>query len=197
VVTFDPGLERRERLSWKEFVGWVGMWGEIMVSDARVQRVARFVLTGGLALVLLMAAASAASATGRAGVIARAKPVTVTVVGDDTPMPGMAEHEHPPGSMSMTVSSPSVRHGRVKFIVKNDGTELHEMVVLRTTTPFDQMHVNAQNKVSESGSVGEVAAIGKGKTKSKTMTLKTGAYVLVCNIHEHYAAGMRAAFTVT
>jgi uncharacterized cupredoxin-like copper-binding protein len=36
-----------------------------------------------------------------------------------------------------------------------------------------------------------------GKTKSVTLDLKAGSYVLVCNIEKHYAMGMRAAFTVS
>jgi uncharacterized cupredoxin-like copper-binding protein len=158
---------------------------------------ARATLVSALALTVLVAGATAAFATGRTGATTKKKPIAVTVVVGDVEMPGIPEHEHPPGSMTMTVAPASVPHGKVKFTVKNAGTELHEMVVVKTTTPFDQMPVNAKNKVSEKGSVGEIAAIGKGKTKSKTLKLKAGSYVLVCNIAEHYAAGMRAAFTVT
>src|SRR6266545_2093854 len=35
------------------------------------------------------------------------------------------------------------------------------------------------------------------KTKSTTIDLKPGNYVLVCNIERHYEKGMRTAFTVT
>ena len=54
-----------------------------------------------------------------------------------------------------------------------------------------------KNRISEAKSVGEIGNIGKGKTKSKTFTLKAGKYVLVCNIAKHYQLGMRAPFTVT
>ena len=108
------------------------------------------------------------------------------------------EHEeHAPGSMSMTVSPMTVRHGKVKMKVTNQGTELHEMVVLKTNTPFDKLVEDANEKVSESQAVGEVPTLAKGKTKSLTLKLKAGDYVLVCNIHGHYAAGMRSGFTVT
>ena len=53
------------------------------------------------------------------------------------------------------------------------------------------------NKVSETKSVGEVGNVPKGKTRTKTLTLKKGNYVLVCNIAKHYEMGMRVAFTAT
>jgi uncharacterized cupredoxin-like copper-binding protein len=156
-------------------------------------RPVRAALVGMLSLALLIGGASAAFAAG--GSATKAKTTTVTVVVGDTHMEGMMDHA--PGTMSMTVTPASAPHGKVKFTVKNEGTELHEMVVIKTDTPFDQLQVNTKNKVSESKSVGEVSGIGKGKTKSKTLKLKAGQYALVCNIAEHYAAGMRAGFTVT
>ncbi len=99
-------------------------------------------------------------------------------------------------AMTMTVSPGSVAAGKVTFTVSNSGTVIHEMVVLKTDTPFDQIPI-VKNKISESSSVGEVADIGKGKTKSGTFKLKAGSYVLVCNVSKHYGLGMRAAFTVT
>ena len=162
---------------------------------------------------MVMAGAGVASATGHAGVgTKKAKAQKVAIVVSDTEMPGTDEHateedehateseeheEHAPGSMSMTVAPISVRHGKVKLTVTNEGTELHEMVVLKTGTPFDELVVDAKEKVSESRAVGEVPTLAKGKTKSLTLKLKAGDYVLVCNIHGHYAAGMRSAFTVT
>ena len=98
--------------------------------------------------------------------------------------------------MTMTVAPTSAPAGKITFTVKNEGTVIHEMVVLKTDVAYDQIPV-AKNKISESTAVGEVADIGKGKTKSGTMTLKAGSYVLVCNLSKHYGLGMRAAFTVT
>ena len=102
------------------------------------------------------------------------------------------------GPMTMTVTPTSAPAGKVKFVVTNNGTILHEIVVLKTNVAYDKLPVNAKtHKVSEAKTVGEVGNVPKGKTKSKTLTLKKGNYVLVCNIAKHYAMGMRAAFTVT
>jgi uncharacterized cupredoxin-like copper-binding protein len=100
-----------------------------------------------------------------------------------------------------------VNAGKVTFVVKNAGTIVHELIVLKTSTPFDQLPIvdggdppapvtSGANKVSEETSVGETGDVAKGTTKSVTLTLKKGSYVLVCNIAQHYGLGMRAIFTV-
>jgi len=104
------------------------------------------------------------------------------------------------GPMTMDVSPETVPAGKVKFVVTNDGTILHEFVVLKLkgSTKFDELAVNPKtDEVSESSTVGEVGHVAKGKTKSKTLKLKAGNYALVCNIAKHYGLGMRSAFTVT
>ena len=159
------------------------------------RRVARGAVAGAISVGLLVAGAGAAVATGRTEAATQTKTTTVNVVVSDMHAEGMPEHA--PGTMSMTVDPVSAPHGKVKFVVQNQGTELHEMVVIKTNTPFDQLPVSSKNKVSEKGTKGEIEGIGKGKTKSKTLKLKAGQYALVCNITEHYTAGMRAGFTVT
>ena len=58
------------------------------------------------------------------------------------------------GPMTMTVDPASVPAGKVKFVVKNTGTIEHEVIVLKTDTPYDQLAINADGKVSEADSVG-------------------------------------------
>jgi uncharacterized cupredoxin-like copper-binding protein len=121
-----------------------------------------------------------------------AKVTTVNIVVGDTS--GLS------GDMTMTVDPATAPAGKVKFVVKNDGTILHEMVVLKlkTGTTYDQLVVNPKtNKVSEATTVGEVGNVPKGKSKAVTLTLKKGDYALVCNIAKHYGLGMRAEFTVS
>jgi uncharacterized cupredoxin-like copper-binding protein len=121
---------------------------------------------------------------------AAAPPTTVNIVVGDT-----AGTKAP---MTMTVDPVTAPAGKVKFSVTNNGTVLHEMVVmkLKGTTTYDQIPIKA-NRISEAGAVGEIGDIAKGKTKSLTLKLKAGNYALVCNISKHYGLGMRAAFTVT
>jgi uncharacterized cupredoxin-like copper-binding protein len=110
--------------------------------------------------------------------------------------------------MTLTVSPATVPAGKVKFVVTNSGTVIHELIVLKTKLPFDQLPVTdagdpphrvstGANKVDEGKNIGETGDVAKGKSKSVTLKLKKGSYVLVCNIAQHYGLGMRAAFTVT
>ncbi len=45
--------------------------------------------------------------------------------------------------------------------------------------------------------VGEAPDVHPGQTKKVTLTLKPGAYQLLCNIAGHYKAGQYTGFTVT
>jgi len=131
-------------------------------------------------------------AAASAGVARATSATTVVVQVGDTS--GLA------GAMTMTVTPDTAPAGKVTFKVTNNGTILHEMVVLKLKagTTYDQLKVDPKtNRVSESTTVGEVGNVPKGKTKSVTLKLKKGNYVLVCNIAKHYALGMRAAFTVS
>lgn len=101
------------------------------------------------------------------------------------------------GPMTMTVSPATVPAGKVTFVVKNTGTIEHEMIVLKTDIAFDKLPVDAEGKVSEDTSIGEVAEFAAGTTKSVTLDVTAGNYDLVCNIAKHYAMGMRVGFKAT
>jgi uncharacterized cupredoxin-like copper-binding protein len=97
----------------------------------------------------------------------------------------------------LTVEPLSVKAGQVTFTFQNTGNRKHEMVVLKTDTAFDKLPINAENRVSEDETVGEIGETDQGKTVVQTFDLAAGNYVLVCNIEKHYGQGMRSAFTVT
>jgi uncharacterized cupredoxin-like copper-binding protein len=48
----------------------------------------------------------------------------------------------------------------------------------------------------ETGDLGEAEDIAAGASKSVTLLLKPGHYVLICNLAGHYQVGMHTAFTV-
>jgi uncharacterized cupredoxin-like copper-binding protein len=146
------------------------------------------------------AAARSRATASNAAIVAK-KPVSVVTVtlGDTAGLNG---------PMTLTVSPATVPAGKVKFVVTNSGTVIHELIVLKTKLPFDQLPVTdagdpphrvstGANKVDEGKNIGETGDVAKGKSKSVTLKLKKGSYVLVCNIAQHYGLGMRAAFTVT
>lgn len=92
-------------------------------------------------------------------------------------------------------STTTAKAGKVKLTMVNDGAMEHELVVLKTDTPADQLPVS-NGRVSEKDSVGEISETAAGKTASTTLDLKPGTYVYVCNIPGHYQAGMRGTLTV-
>ena len=113
--------------------------------------------------------------------------------------------------MTLTLSPATVPAGDVTFVVKNNGTIVHEAVVLKTDVPFDQLPVTyggdppvpvatGGNKVSEDANIGETGDpdLKPGGTRTFTIKdMKPGHYVVVCNLADHYAMGMRAAFEVS
>lgn len=110
--------------------------------------------------------------------------------------------------VSQFASAPS---GDVTFVVKNAGAIDHEMIVLKTSTPFDKLPIVDSgdppapvkahaDKVDEAANVGETGDPELKPGVIRTFTIKhlaPGHYALICNLATHYGLGMRTAFTVT
>jgi len=99
----------------------------------------------------------------------------------------------------------TVSAGSVTFNVKNVGPkDVHEMVVLKTDLAPDAVPANADGSINEEGAgveaLGEVEDVAVGSTKTVTLDLAPGKYLLLCNIVDggevHYKLGMRTAFEV-
>jgi uncharacterized cupredoxin-like copper-binding protein len=100
--------------------------------------------------------------------------------------------------MKIAVDRTSIPAGPVTFVVKNSGTVVHELVVLQTDVAQDKLVADAAQagKVVEIGNLGETGDMAVGESKTFTITLPAGHYVLMCNQVGHYAGGMHMAFTV-
>jgi uncharacterized cupredoxin-like copper-binding protein len=90
----------------------------------------------------------------------------------------------------------TAKRGAVSFLVKNTGKIDHEFVVLKTNTPAAKLPVKG-GKAVETGRVGRVGPLKAGTSKSLNLTLKSGKYVLLCNLPGHYQAGQRIGFAAT
>jgi uncharacterized cupredoxin-like copper-binding protein len=97
--------------------------------------------------------------------------------------------------------------GLVTFIATNNGTMIHEMVVVKTDLAPDALPTLADGSVDEAAldSPGEISEFDPGMTSMVTLDLAAGNYVLFCNVvldvppnppMSHYALGMYTGFTV-
>jgi uncharacterized cupredoxin-like copper-binding protein len=113
------------------------------------------------------------------------------------------------GPMRLLPSATTAPAGQVSLVLRNAGTRPHELVVLPLAPGqvAGQRTVGSDNKVSETGSLGEVHQVCPADTEvdgtvpggiaTVTLTLAPGSYEIVCNLPGHYRAGMYATLTVT
>jgi len=95
------------------------------------------------------------------------------------------------------VDRSSVPAGDVRVRAKNTGSTEHEIVFVRTDLPEDRLPVK-EKKVDEDQVevVGEIEKFPAGKSRTATLNLPAGRYVLVCNIATHYGLGMYTVLQV-
>ena len=100
--------------------------------------------------------------------------------------------------MLLTVDRSTISAGPVTFVVKNSGLVAHELVLIHTDVAQDKLALNPDEagKVIETGNLGETGDMSGGESKTFTVTLPAGHYVLMCNMVGHYMSGMHIAFTV-
>lgn len=150
---------------------------------------------------------------GSLGVLSLAAVVAGCSSGAASPTPPPAASAPSESSVEVTLqewavvpSTTTVSAGSVTFNVKNIGPkDVHEMVVLKTDLAPDAVPANGDGSVNEEGAgveaLGEVEDVAVGGTKTVTLDLAPGAYLLLCNIVDgdevHYKLGMRTAFEVT
>ena len=126
-----------------------------------------------------------ASTAASASTTSAAKAVTTVPVTLGTPKP-----------FSLDLGTATIPAGKVTFNVKNGGTMVHEFVVLKTDTPGAKLKVT-NGKADETGNIGETGDMPAGSTKTLTLNLKAGHYVVLCNLPGHYQGGMWKDLTVS
>ncbi len=96
----------------------------------------------------------------------------------------------------------------VSFRVANTGSLVHELVVLplRDGQSVGSRPVSTDGRVDETSSQAEAShscaagagdGINPGTLSWVSVNLSPGNYELVCNLPDHYAAGMYTSLTVT
>jgi uncharacterized cupredoxin-like copper-binding protein len=102
---------------------------------------------------------------------------------------------------SISAGTATAQAGAVTFNVQNDGPSVHELVVIKTDLAPDQLPVNPDIYAVDEGAagisvVGKVTDIAANASKSLTVDLTPGRYVLICNLPAHYQQGMHTGFSV-
>jgi uncharacterized cupredoxin-like copper-binding protein len=110
---------------------------------------------------------------------------------------------------SMTPNPNSVKAGDVKITAVNNGKLQHEVVIVRadavTALPKKTDGSVDEEKIAENDKQGEVEDVATGTTKSATIALAAGDYVMFCNVVDgkapntisHFHMGMSSTLTVT
>jgi uncharacterized cupredoxin-like copper-binding protein len=102
--------------------------------------------------------------------------------------------------MKMTATPDSVKAGRITIHATNQSKGLvHEVIVVPAPAngaklPYDDKSSRVIEKQIKD--LGEVSDLPAGKSGSRTLTLKPGDYLLICNQANHYQAGMWTRLTV-
>lgn len=103
--------------------------------------------------------------------------------------------------MGLAASPSIISSGKVNIVVTNMGMRTHELVVLPLASgqSAGTRVVGTDGRIDESGSLGEVSntcasgsgdGILSGSRGWTTLTLAPGRYEFVCNLPNHYSAGM-------
>lgn len=105
------------------------------------------------------------------------------------------------GGMSVRTNVASVKAGNVTFDVTNLSRSLvHEMIVVAVENPNAPLPYDynaGQIPKNQVKMLGETEEMQPNAEKTITIDLKPGAYLLICNVPGHYAAGMWTPLTVT
>ena len=102
---------------------------------------------------------------------------------------------------SVQVSAHKAEAGEVTFTVTNQGTIQHEFLVVKTEyKPGEIPIADGEKRFAEDDPgltvVDEIPEWPPGETKTLKVKLDPGSYQVVCNIEDHYKAGMWAPLTV-
>jgi uncharacterized cupredoxin-like copper-binding protein len=98
---------------------------------------------------------------------------------------------------TITLNTPTVKAGIVKFGIRNVGTMVHDFNLIKTDLAPDKLPIDiASAKAKTDGLVKQMINIAQGRVTTLDAQLDAGHYVIICNVAGHYQLGMRAELTV-
>ena len=89
--------------------------------------------------------------------------------------------------------------GDLTISVENQGSLIHNLRVIRTDLPADELPIGPDGFTVDEENLNVVLSLADlrgGDSVDNDVTLEAGSYVLLCNIPGHYGSGMRIAITV-
>jgi len=103
----------------------------------------------------------------------------------------------------VTPSRASVKAGAIKFLIVNQGEEIHEFVVVKTDLSADELPTNADGSFDEEGEgvevIDEIEEVEPHHLATLRVSLEAGHYVILCNrveveedgeVESHFMMGM-------
>ena len=111
-----------------------------------------------------------------------------------------------PGEFAVEPDPISVDAGSLEFVAKNQGGDVHELVIVKgddpALLPVDEDGAVIEGDLPEGDFIGEIALVSPGTEESASFDLDAGSYILFCNIVTigfggHFEDGMVNTLTVT
>jgi uncharacterized cupredoxin-like copper-binding protein len=96
---------------------------------------------------------------------------------------------------TVVVANTTLPAGSNTFFVRNVGSAAHDLTIIKTDLPPDQLPQEG-GKAKEDGRVGGTATLSPGQSTTLTIALPAGKYVFICNEPGHYALGMHTGVLV-
>ena len=91
-----------------------------------------------------------------------------------------------PGQFAVEPDPISVDAGSLEIVAKNQGGDLHELVIVKgddpTALPTDEYGAVIEDDLPEGDFIGEIALVDAGTEESASFDLDAGSYILFCNI---------------
>ena len=92
-----------------------------------------------------------------------------------------------------------VSAGDVRLIVRNNGPDAHEFIVIRARSwrlPLRTDGLTVNEEALDRSTVGVLEPGERGEVRELEVRLRPGRYQLICNMAGHYLGGMHAQLVV-